>query len=262
MSNVSAATAPARLQLLLADRAAMWARAQQLAPGWLTEDEQVRLHAMQQPARRQEFMACRYALRHLLSMTEGHAVEYWQLDAPKGRAPRLNACHHGVDGGSFVHLSLTHSGSYLACAVASQPVGIDLEVKDVRVMKRNVMDWAAMACTDEEVRKLQAIGCETSRYRRLLHWWSLKESYFKCMGTGVDFSTIRHIGCHPVGEGEERSLACARSWWGSTAAGCDVRLSVCVREPDCLESCALTLDADIEWQGACDGALTQLASVS
>ncbi len=240
----------------------MWARAQQLEPGWLTEDELARLHAMRQRARRQEFVACRYALRHLLTITCGHAVEYWQLDAPEGGAPCLNTRHHVAGAAASIHLSLSHSGSYLACAVAPQPVGIDLEVKDTRIAKRNVMELAAMACTDEEIRQLQAIGCEASRYRRLLHWWSLKESYFKCIGTGVDFSTIRHIACHPVVESERRRLACARSWWGSTAVGCDVRLSVCVLEPNGLESYALTLNADVEWQGECDGALAQLVSES
>ncbi|WP_298211423.1 4'-phosphopantetheinyl transferase superfamily protein [Acidovorax sp.] len=142
---------------------------------------------------------------------------------------------------------MSHSGAYLACATGPQPVGIDLEVRDVRVVKRDVLALAAMACSDWEMRQLRTIDCERSRYRLFLQWWSLKEAYFKCLGTGVNFASIRGIECRQADHGEGHALAQARSWRGKTAADHAVLLSVCVLDgavpPD-----ALHVDADIEWE--------------
>ncbi len=243
------------LQLLLAAQAPLAARAQQLAPGWLTGSEEARLAGMQHAARRQEFIACRHALRHLLATGSGTAVDHWRLDAPEGRAPHLNAQHHGVDAAASTHLSLSHSGAYLACAVGhGQPVGIDLEVKDLRASRRDVLALAGMACTPGELAQLQALDDGPARHRHFLQMWSLKEAYFKCTGTGVDFSVIRRIECRPAGPaGQGQVLAHARAWHGATAGGHhDVLLSVCVlpgageQVPPCLLTQA---DADIAWHG-------------
>lgn len=241
---------------MLAQQTSMWVQAQQLAPGWLTEDELARLNAMRQPARRQEFVACRYALRHLLAATDGRRAEHWRLDAPMGSTPHVNVRHHGLDVAASTYLSLSHSGPYLACAAATRPVGVDVEVRDVRAVKRDVLALAAMACTDEEMRQLQAIGCESSRHRLFLQWWSLKEAYFKCIGTGVDFSSIRRIECRPMVHGEGPMLAHARSWVGTTSVGFDVLLSVCFLE-DGMQPYELKNDADIEWLGESDWSLIE-----
>lgn len=247
------------LQLLLAAQAPLAARAQQLAPGWLTEGEETRLAGMQHPARRQEFIACRHALRHLLAAGSNTPAEHWRLDAPEGRAPLLNAHHHGVDAAASTHLSLSHSGAYLACAVGAQPVGIDLEVKDLRAGRRDVLALAAMACTPGELAQLQALDDGPARYRHFLQIWSLKEAYFKCTGTGVDFSAIRSIECQPAGQvGQEQVLAHAKAWHGATAGGHELMLSVCVLEASGVPSCSLAVDADVEWSGGRDWILIAL----
>lgn len=247
--------APAPLQLLLAAQAPLAARAQQQrAPGWLTESEAARLAGMQQPARREEFIACRHALRHLLAMAHGTTADHWRLDAPEGRAPHLNAQHHGEEAAASTHLSLSHSGAYLACAAAPHPVGIDLEVKDVgHPGRRDVLALAAMACSPGEVARLQALDEGPARYRQFLQVWSLKEAYFKCTGTGVDFAAIRRIECQPAEpKDQSRVLAHANAWHGATALGHAVLLSVCVL-PGAgglgLPPCSLAqADADIAWQ--------------
>lgn len=244
---------PAPLQLLLAAQAPLAAGAQQMAPGWLTGSEEARLAGMQQPARRQEFIACRHALRHLLATATDTTAGDWRLDAPEGRAPHLNAQHHGQDAAASTHLSLSHSGGYLACAVGfGQPVGIDLEVKDAeRAGRRDVLALAGMACTPGELAQLQALDSEPPRYRHFLQLWSLKEAYFKCTGSGVDFSTIRRIECRAAQQsGQGEVLARAMAWHGATAGGHAVLLSVCVLPgAGGLPPCSLTeADADIAWQ--------------
>lgn len=252
-------TTPA-LQLLLAAQAPLAARAQQQnAPEWLTESETARLAGMQHPARRQEFIACRYALRHLLAMAHGTTADHWQLDAPEGRAPHLNAQHHGEEAAAATHLSLSHSGAWLACAAAPHPVGIDLEVKDLHTSRRDVLALAGMACTPGELAQLQALDDGPARQRHFLQIWSLKEAYFKCTGTGVDFSAIRRIECQPAGLPiQGQVLAHAKAWHGATAGGHAVLLSVCVLGAGGLLPCSLQVDADVAWQGEGDWRLVAL----
>ena len=233
----------------------MFARAQQLALGWLTESEQARLATMQHPHRRQEFVACRYALRSLLASVTGQPVEHWRLDASDGSAPRLNAQHHGAHAAATTHLTLSHSGSYLACAVAAQPVGVDIEVENFRSSRRDALALATLACSEHEMQQLRATGCALSRHRMFMQWWTLKESYFKCLGTGVDFSHIQRIECRLATDSAERPLAHGSSWSGKTTTrDQDVVLSVCALEPGA-RPFALLGNEVIEWYAQSDWVL-------
>lgn len=234
----------------------MGARAQQLAAGWLSESEQARLAAMRHPHRRQEFVACRYALRSLLATATETPVEHWCLDAPEGRAPRLNAQRHGAHAVASTHLTLSHSSSYLACAVARQPAGVDVEVENSRSSRQDALALAAQACSVYEVQQLRAVGCELSRRRMFVQWWSLKEAYFKCIGTGVDFSYIQRIECRPAVDDAARALAHARSWSGQTTLGQDVVLSACTLDRSTRPHAFLS-DEDIAWRGQRDWVLME-----
>lgn len=257
---------PGRLHLLLAAQAPLAARTQHMPPGWLSAGEQARLATLQHPARRAEFLACRHALRQLLALGSNTSAGDWRLDAPEGRAPHLNAQHHGDEAAASTHLSLSHSGSYLACALGhGQPVGIDLEVKDLHAGRRDVLALAALACSPGELAQLQALDEGPARYRHFLQIWSLKEAYFKCTGTGVDFSSIRRIACMPAqvsahgpAAAQNQVLACAHSWHGVVGPGLDMLLSVCVHAAEGMPSCALQADEGIDWRGRGDWWLVAL----
>jgi 4'-phosphopantetheinyl transferase len=240
--------------VLVASQASMWAHAQPLEAGWGTQSEQARMAAMQHPARRQEFVACRHALRSLLARTTSTALDHWALDAPEGNAPRLNAQRHGADAAASTHLTLSHSGHYLACALAAQPVGVDLEVENLRSSRRDVLALAAIACSDDEAQRLQAAGCERTQRQMFVQWWSLKEAYFKCIGTGVDLSSIRHIECRPAVDKVAGTLAHGRSWSGKTALGQDVALSLCSLDHNTRSSAILDGNGMV-WRGQDDWAL-------
>jgi 4'-phosphopantetheinyl transferase len=242
--------------LLVAAQAAMGAHAQQLQPGWLTESEQARLATMQHPQRRQEFVACRYALRSLLATATETTVAHWRLDAPEGQAPQLNAQRHGAHAVASTRLTLSHSGSYLACAVAAQPVGVDIEVENSRSSKRDALALAALACSAHEVQQLRATDCELSRRRMFVQWWSLKEAYFKCLGTGVDFSSVQRIECRLAVDDTARPLAHGRSWSGKTTRGQDVVLSACSLDRS-TRPYALLGGEDIAWRSQSDWVLVE-----
>ncbi len=248
--------APLALRLQITTQSAAWSRAQPQQLQWLTHSEQARLGAIRLPARRFEFLACRHALRHVLATSGGFAAEQWRLDAFEGQAPRLNAQYHGDCAAAATYLSLSHSGQFLACVASGKPVGIDLEVKDIRSVTKDVFALAAIACTDQEARQLHAIGCPSSRYRKFLQFWCLKEAYFKFLGTGIDFSRLRRIDCRDTVPRDMRPLAKARLWAGKTSHGHDVVLAACVpndgAQPDHVE-----VEADIEWHGESDWVLAE-----
>lgn len=79
------------------------------------------------------------------------------------------------------YFSVSHSGDAVICAVSERPVGIDIErIRDVR------FKTAERFATAEE---LEYIGENTERFFEI---WTLKEAYFKCIGTGLD-ANIKNV---------------------------------------------------------------------
>jgi len=79
------------------------------------------------------------------------------------------------------HFNLSHSGHYVALAVGTAPVGVDIE------QLRPTMDWDAIAkrfFTAEEQRWLATAG-EAERQQRFIALWSRKESLLKATGEGI-----------------------------------------------------------------------------
>ncbi len=81
---------------------------------------------------------------------------------------------HGKPITDGMEFNLSHSGDIAVCAVSDKPVGIDIEaVREIRP------DAAKRFASAEE---LEYIGGDQ---RRLFEIWTLKEAYFKCVGTGI-----------------------------------------------------------------------------
>lgn len=76
--------------------------------------------------------------------------------------------------GLDVHFSISHSQDLVICAVSEKEIGIDVEkIRDIRLdaVKR-------FACETE----IEYIADNTERFFEI---WTLKEAYFKCIGTGL-----------------------------------------------------------------------------
>ncbi|QNP49319.1 4'-phosphopantetheinyl transferase family protein [Diaphorobacter aerolatus] len=209
---------------------------------WLTASENQRLAQLSVPARREEFIACRYALRWLLAR-DVRQIGQFPLEAPHGRGPRLDTRHPLSH---LLHLSLSHSNGYIACAVSSQPVGIDIEIL-ARQPRSTWHERAALACTDHERAELSTIADDEQRHRRFMQWWSLKEAWFKRAQTGVDLALLPRLACV---QGDAiplpRALAeHARCWTTRTPEGHAALLSVCSQIPDM--RCELQDDAQLRW---------------
>lgn len=217
-------------RLLLVSQAALAAAVQRSAPErWLSVSELARLNAMSAPARRTEFIACRYALRLLLA--GNHAdVARWSLEAHAGQPPRLCA-----DQAAGLYLSLSHSHGWMACAVAPEPVGVDIEVISRRPAS-SMADLAQLACSPAERAELAQITDAAQCQQRFVQLWSLKEAWFKQRGTGVDFALLPRLACKPsqgtaTQHGTGGGSAHAWAWTTATPAGQPAMVSVCSSSP-------------------------------
>ena len=98
------------------------------------------------------------------------------------------ACHPEL------HFSLSHSGHYVACALGSSELGVDIQ-HQVKVNEGVVR----RVCSESEIEWLDAQD-EAGRAVGFLRLWSLKESWFKAVGTGLtdDYPYFDLTGSSPL----------------------------------------------------------------
>ena len=73
-----------------------------------------------------------------------------------------------------IHFSISHSGDYAVCAVSDKEIGIDIE----KIKEINPKAARKFACENEQ----NYIDSHTDGFFEI---WTLKEAYFKCIGTGL-----------------------------------------------------------------------------
>ncbi len=98
--------------------------------------------------------------------------------------------------GDKVHFNVSHSGRYVACAVADVPVGIDIEAEG-----ENLDLLAAVAMPEE--REVFSRMPEGEREALFCRMWTAKESYMKAVGLGMSippesFRVVRDGGISDV----------------------------------------------------------------
>jgi len=161
---------------------------------WLSATESRRLAPLQSAQRRESFLAARWQARWLLAQAIGGEPSQWALDAPNDAPPR-------VLGRPDLLLSVSHSGSLVATALAPAAVGIDLEVPRPG---RDIGGLRALCCTDSE----QALfdGLDADRSAAMFHeLWTVKESWLKRRGDWLAPSRLQQIDAAPDEQGEIRT---------------------------------------------------------
>jgi 4'-phosphopantetheinyl transferase len=182
------------VQLLLASQAVLLEGVKP-APTWLSPDEKQRWHSLTTENRRREFFASRLGIRQVLALS-GWQSEGINLSANAGSVPKVITNNNIL---SVPFLSLSHSQHYVACACAPFPIGVDLEVLPSRRL-RNVCELANFVCSPYERVILDAAPTYTEQAALFLKFWVLKESWFKLLGTGMDFQQIKKISCAVASE--------------------------------------------------------------
>ena len=114
-----------------------------LVPEWLTPAERGRHRSLRQPVDRRQFVGARRLLRdtliELLGGTADDVVLHQQCDRCGGAHGRPMVRIAGRPG---PHVSTTHAGGLVAVAIASNPVGVDLEpVGDTTTDTGDLVTW-------------------------------------------------------------------------------------------------------------------------
>ena len=93
---------------------------------------------------------------------------------------RLTSLGKPYAAGLPVNFSISHSGDYAVCAVSGNEIGIDIE--KIRAVHPRAYE---KFCTEKEARYIDS---EENGFFKI---WTLKEAYFKCIGTGItDFQSV------------------------------------------------------------------------
>ncbi len=114
------------LQLQVARIAEVLPRLPAETSAWLSPSELERLAGLRVPARRDQYLAGHWLAREQLAALAGGVATSWQLQERRSLPPAVLG-HEAA-----LHLSLSHSGDWIAAAVADTALGIDLEQRRPR----------------------------------------------------------------------------------------------------------------------------------
>jgi phosphopantetheinyl transferase len=151
---------------------------------WLLSDwEQRRLDCLRVEADKVRFVAAHLLVRVALSKLYPAALTDWRLDHTVAGKPFVCG-PHGAEGFQF---SLSHAGGLVGCAVASAPVGLDIESLNQNF---DVDELLPRTLGAQELSQWDQTPCE-DRVRRFLSYWTLKEALAKGLGVGMKMPLSR-----------------------------------------------------------------------
>ena len=144
----------------------------------LSQEELARADSFVFGAHRRRYLVSHAFLRSVLGECLGRRPAAIEL----GRTPRGKPV---LAGGSdaALHFSLSHSGPIAACAVAREPVGVDIEPEQVIPEAPGI---AARIFTAERLARW-SVEPEPGRVRSLLVGWTQFEALAKAQGGGLIF---------------------------------------------------------------------------
>ena len=162
--------------------------------GWLGAPERGRLARITHPQRRRQYLAGHGYARELLARFGGGEWSAWSLARDEGGAPLVLR-----DGGSSsLHVSLSHSAGFVACAVAGQPVGVDIECP---TRERDLMALAESLHPADFVQELAACD-DVERRARFFRRWTLDEAHGKADGRGLRMHALKFQAWQPASPDE------------------------------------------------------------
>lgn len=139
----------------------------------LPAEEHAAIGAIRHPRVQGERAASAWLRRHLLAEVLGHAPEQLSFTQGEHGKPALSP--------PAVQFNLSHTGHWLALAIAPAAVGIDIE------SRRRPRNWAALAgqiLTTDELAHWQSLP-PAQQTDTLIRIWTLKEAWLKGLGTGL-----------------------------------------------------------------------------
>lgn len=141
-----------------------------ISPGILSIGEHERFRRFRSPSDQERFLVAHGLKRLLLSRLTGNAPAQLHFETMAHGKPVLS--------GAELHFSLSHSGNWIALALASgAPVGADVEQPHADL--GGLLAAPLFHPGDE-------ISPHSSENERFLTAWTLKEAVSKCIGLGLN----------------------------------------------------------------------------
>lgn len=145
---------------------------------WLSDAERERETNFVFERHRREYLATRALVRTTLSRYGGIDPSEWRFSTNAHGRPAISSPE-----GSSLHFNLSNTSGRVVCAVALEPeIGVDIECE---VDQAALLEVADQFFAVSEQAALRALPAEKQR-ERFLTYWTLKESYIKAVGTGLD----------------------------------------------------------------------------
>lgn len=141
---------------------------------YLSRERQETIGRLRNPEDRRRSAAAETLFRWLLTEKFG-----WDIRQPV-RFLRNAAGKPSLQGVHDLEFNLSHAGRWVACAIDSQPVGIDVE----QILPIDVQGIAGRFFSQRECEALMKQPAE-ERLSCFYRLWTLKESYLKAIGTGL-----------------------------------------------------------------------------
>lgn len=166
-----------------------------IPPGILSIGEHERFRRFRSPSDQERFLVAHGLKRLLLSLLTGNAPEQLHFETTAQGKPELS--------GSELHFNLSHSGNWIALALASgAPVGVDVEQPHA--------DLGALLAANL-FHPGDEITPHSSENERFLTAWTLKEAVSKCVGLGLNlpFPSI----CLHRKAGHYEAAISGTTWW-------------------------------------------------
>ena len=144
----------------------------------------------------------------MLAQALGGHPEDFALDAIAGAPPRLALRPD-------LHLSVSHSGEWVAVAISDRPVGIDIEGLGARHDPRRFARWVCSPAEFERWHALEDVAADDA----LIAHWTRKEAWLKREGGDVLLTRMHRLQAEPC----DGVMADVASWRVDAVA----MLSVC-----------------------------------
>lgn len=148
---------------------------------WLSDSERARVATLKINARREHFLAGHWLVRELLSRAFGETPIYWSLQERKSMAPKV------IHGDQEIEISISHSGDWIAAAVANVAIGIDLE------QRPRLLDASIEALLLNTGEMSGSLDNDT-----LLQRWVAKEAWIKARAGTALPTQLKNLQLNPA----------------------------------------------------------------
>lgn len=148
---------------------------------WLSDSEQTRLATLKVEARRDHYLAGHWLIRELLSQAFGEAPSHWSVQERKSMPPQV------INGDDELRISISHSGDWVAAAIANVAIGIDIE------QRPRELDASIESLLLNPGEAAGSLGNDA-----LLQRWVAKEAWIKARNESALPARLKQLHLHPA----------------------------------------------------------------